>query len=776
MTQLSSTDMAISRKRPQSTKLRLSIFQPPVVFKARVNDASIARGERAIKYDTPSVGLYTDVKPGMTMWVGSTNGKKDKGKIRVKDIDATYIYVAENDDIDWQNNQYLTVINHFEIWPIYPRIIQDPSDAEEVIFYKDYDIAYTNQNTVLGAFPCAGSHRAAYIEDGDTSVSLYFTAVGTRHVKGESLAYQWEFSGATTLSASVQTPGWIEFDTPGHYVQKLTVYGDSSEDVTYRYVSIYDKNHPPVGSWVMSSDLSGSRDEGGYTASITVYENIEVDEGDVIVLFSDDWYGNSHVSIGGNGVGNSKTFFVGYILKGSIKQNYRESSVTFDVGSVTEVMKLNQGFSISVESAVTPSKWFQIEDMDGERALYHYLRWHSTVLNVTDIRSLDNLQRIQYFDADRTSLYDAVDNFVRSTYRGKFVSDMQGKVWIEFDADSVSNPTGTYEPIMYITKQDWANEPSIEENLSNVVSYMEMGGVFYPGPSFPSGSTAVLLACAPGETPSTKGTVEIIEGLALSNQANLNKMVGNVFANMNTRYPTIDMQFSNNYRQFDIAPQETIQVQIAPQDTVRGITLDAPYLIDGLNWTYDAERQMLSVNGSLTALVNGMDGSTIVVPDLPDVGTNNNPNVNNPKIPGYPSFPTGTYGSLSSWMGHTSQIVTSTITPIGNFTFDYGNPSLAYNSPNPPYSLVLGQGVYLVLVYIATFPDPVADYLSLEVYSVPYQSISTVFEYTGGENSAGRLNVSTLAPMPETGGELSISVRKAVANTADIYVRIVKVS
>ena len=152
---LSASQLATLRSQPHSTKLYLSIYQPRTLLACQVNNSAIALGARTIAYDNVSAGTYLLVDPDMTMLIGTAAGLDDIGRIRVRSITATTITVAEN-TIAWQDNQYLTIIQQVDINAIFPRIIQDPNNIEDVIFYKDYDIPYTNQNSVLGSFVCMG--------------------------------------------------------------------------------------------------------------------------------------------------------------------------------------------------------------------------------------------------------------------------------------------------------------------------------------------------------------------------------------------------------------------------------------------------------------------------------------------------------------------------------------------------------------------------------------------------------------------------------------------
>jgi hypothetical protein len=611
MTRLSASALELLRTRPQKTTLYMSIFQPRVVFQAQIN-GSLARGARTIPFDNITSGAVAAVEVGMTLWVGSTAGAKDIGKIRIKSKAASQFEVSENSNIAWADNLYITAIRYFELWPIFPRIIHNPADDEDVIFYKDYDLAYTNQNSILGTFPCAGNHQALFAGE-----QVYYSATGSFNPLGDTLSYEWAFEGGTATGSASETPGFVTYPTPGHYVTRLMVSGSSgSNDTTYRYVSVYNRpgagSSPPISRWEVSS-LGGSRDEGGYTASFRIHDTVSVDENSVVVLFSEDFYGSTKQSLGGNSPNNEKIFFVGYVLQNSIRKNYQHSYTEFSVGSLTEVMKTALSFSVSVESKASPAYWFELLDMDCRRAIYHYLKWHTTALSISDFQFLGTDYKIQFFDADRTSMYDAIDNLMRNTLLGKVVSDRQGKVWMEVDARAYSNPTGSFTSVMEVTKRDWMNEPNIERAFSDRLSYYEAGGIHYSGVS--TGTFSALLACAPGSAPSFRGSIEMPDGLAIGGQPHLNSLVGNIYANVNSRLPRVAMEMAINTTNLDIAPQETVQMTLLAGDTVANIPVNGLYLPNSIDWRYSSRNQILSPNIDFVNLVSGPAGETIGIPE-----------------------------------------------------------------------------------------------------------------------------------------------------------------
>ena len=616
---LSTANLELLRSRPQTTKLYLSIFQPTAIFQARVNNASATSGDRVIPFDTVSLGNSTLVANGMTLWVGNTLGGQEIGKVRIRSITPTTITVSENDNIEWADNQYLTVYKYWELWPIYPRIIIDPADDENVLFYKDYDIPYSIQNTVLGTYVNAGPHRAGWLDPATGQKQLFWSSTGSYNLVGTSLAYNWQFEGGTPSSSTSAEPGLVTYNTPGHYVTSLSISGSNgSVDTTYRYVSIYNEANPPIQKWKLNS-FQGSRDEGGHTASITVYQNIQIQEHAVVVLFGENWYGDTKQSLGGNYPNGSEIFFAGYIDKDSIEYDYEHSEVSFDAVSITNIMQKTSGFSISVKSVPEPSKWYELLDMDSRRALYHYLRWHTTAMRIADFQFVGDDYKIQFFDSDRESMYDAINNYMNNTLIGQTVADRQGKVWFETQAMAYQNPTGSFSPpVMDITNRDWMNKPTIEERLTNDVSYMEYGGVAYSGVG--TGTFNAFIGSAPGNAPGFYGSIDNHQGMALLGQNQLNRLVGNVFANKNSPFPTTSIEMAINSANLDIAPQEGVGLHLTASDTIRNLAINTLNIPDSISWKYDPENFIMLPQIDFKQIVNGNAGETVIIPPVEDVG------------------------------------------------------------------------------------------------------------------------------------------------------------
>jgi hypothetical protein len=613
-----------------------------------------AKGDMVITYDTVTVGSFGDIDDGMTLYVGTTAGGSEKGEIFVFAKDATTITVGENSHINWENNDYLTVKNFNQIWPAYPRYEQGGTD---ITVWKVYSVAYIDQNEDLGSFLVMGPNHAGFMNQDTDSCLVYYDASDSENVIGTTGSdYLWSFEGGTPASSPAITPGWVNYTGTGHYRTKLridTPSGNADEGI--RHISVYDRpgegDNTPVLSWGLES-LSGSREEGGYTARIWVKENVSsIVDGALVVLFTDDWYGGTKQSIGGNFSNRENTFFVGYIIDGSIDYDYQTSTVFFDVGSPSEIMKAGEAFSVSVEDSGDPSgdattkggsPWFYLEGLSVKTALYHYYRWHSSVYTLMDIRYVGTDWDIQYFDANRTSLYDASDTFLRTTIYGKTVCDRQGALYFEREAGAIDDAANNLDETWDLLKRDWIGNPAITERFVEEVAYLEMGGVAYYGISSGSGTYSALLAAGPGLVPAYRGTNQKMSGVALTDQTQLNTLVGNIWENMNANYPDVSFDLAGNFRNIDIAPQEIVKVTLATEDTFRGISwAQKEFTPRSISWRYDAENGLLLPSVTLKEITKGNAGQRIAIPVAPpdDTGFEQPPIQVPPIIPPFPIPP-----------------------------------------------------------------------------------------------------------------------------------------
>jgi len=645
MSTLTDAELALLRTQPHRSRFYLSIYEPNTVLACQVT-GSVEKGDQEITYDSESEGSYLLVKRGMTLLVGSSAGDDDMGSVYVKSATATTITVGENSHINWSDDLYLTILDFFQVWPVYPRYT---SDDEDITVYKDYDVEYTDQNSVLGSLICMGPNHAGFLDTSTGTSSVYYSASGTSNLTTGTNSFHWHFVGGTPTGSHVQTPGNILYGEAGHFSTYLTVSGTAgSVETSTRHISIYDRPedgpNPPVLSWGFDGELSGDRDSGGSSIRLWVKEDIgSIQDGALVIIFADDWYGTTKQSIGGYFPNRESTIFVGYIIGSSIDYDWQDSKITFRVSSPTELMKQVEAFSVSVEDSTDPdadatakggSPWFYMERLSMETALYHYIRWHTTINLCMDVEYSATDFNLQFFDADRSSLYDAVNALMESAVVGATVCDRQGKLWFEIEYEAIDDAENELVLGLNVLDQDWINTQSIQERRVNDLSFLEMGGVYWQGAE--ANTFSALLTAAPGTVPAYRGKPIRLHGLALSSQDQLNALVGNVYANRNARFPEVSIDVVGNYRNFDIAPQE--QVTLTLQDrTFRELNWDdKSFAIRRVSHRMNQNTQMMSPSLVVAEVVQGFDADTIVVPEVaPSDGWTVDPIT----IPVFPEWP-----------------------------------------------------------------------------------------------------------------------------------------
>jgi hypothetical protein len=736
MTTPTTAEQVLIYTRPHKTRLYLSIYEPPTALAAQVNWTGSMDGLREVPFDSVTEGEVQAVESGMTLLVGTTPGGDDRGKVRVRSGNTgSTLTLAENNDIQWADDLYLTVLRYWEVWPVYPRYVQNGLD---ITFYKDYDIPYTDQNEVYGTFINMGPHHAAFLED--NSACVYYSASGTTDLFGRGLEYDWAFEGgADTTGSTEQTPGWVCYDSPGHFTTRLivTVTGTSIRETSYRHVSIYNRPEVGVGTplehWGFSSDLSGDRASGGWDGRIWVHNPVnrsKIRDGALAVVWSEDWYGNTKQSIGGNASNRSSIFFVGYIKAGTISWNAITSAMEFDVVSISDMMKQREAFSVSVESKAAPAAWDEVLDMDVRRALYHYYKWHSTLFFTCDFEFRGTDYPVQYFDADRQSLYDGGNTLMDSGLLGALVCDRQGKVWAEVDVSAMHNATGTMPVASDIFKGDWVGTPEVQERQLNETSMLELGGVAYSGPT--TGTSTELLSQAPGNAPAYSGRLERLSGLILLDQGQLNSLSGDVFAYRNSRYPELEMEFAGNYRYIDIAPQEALLLTVGVGDTDREVSWTRkPFTIRSQSWLYNPEWEVVTTRGTLAEVTAGTSGSTLGIPEEPPDDQYELPDLHIPPLPRFllPDVSPKVYGEVC--VGCTLDDGPGVVIPSGEWTALIGAQNLRIRAY--PNTWVLGG---------ATFVPPLTGYYLANVENKQYvlpngisfvlATIGTIFIPPGG--------------------------------------------
>jgi hypothetical protein len=289
----SDTEKAYLRSPGQHSKLYLGFPSPSTIFTCRVAQ-SFATTDMITQfiYDG-GTGTYTDILPGMTIWIGTVAGARDVGMCRVRKAPtSTIIYIGETSEIKWVDNLYITVKDDFGLWP--KHIYRDP---DHVVF-MDYDIAYDDQHADFDPAPVLGPDAVLFYQGtlgGANTVHTHFDASPSWVIDSTITGHSWSAPGASTTSGMATATPTITYDAAGTYRVSCLVTAANGKSFTgYRKVVVYDTPNPPITQFTLRS-CGGDREVGGWEFEVELYDSTElanvVERGECF-LFARDWYGS----------------------------------------------------------------------------------------------------------------------------------------------------------------------------------------------------------------------------------------------------------------------------------------------------------------------------------------------------------------------------------------------------------------------------------------------------------------------------------------------------
>lgn len=625
----------------------LAVLQPATVLACLLDGAPAGDPIVEIAFDNVSDGAFGDVVAGMTLFVGTSAGGRDKGTCRIrKAAAAAALYIAEDSAIDWVDNDHLTVVENYEYWVKYPRIVVA---GDAITFYKDWELTYSDQHEDWPPVALMGPPDCQFI-DADTGLAtVNFVGNGSYAVApgGSISTYAWVFpSGTPPNSAVAGTPAApvaVTWDTAGIYWVTLTVTDDNAKThVGRRPIFIFDRtgSGSPYTKFKMTG-RNGDLNQHGHSTSFEIMgdaDQAEFPDRAMVIYFTEDWYGDTKQSIGGNAAHRAHVKFVGYIQKESTTKDPETSVVKFDAATINALMGTREGFSSWIKTTGDATTWCEATALTADRAALSLCRNNSTILDVTDVIITGDTEFIKSQEfAAKTTLLQQLTSLYDDLF-AHVACDKHGRLYFEVDPQMI--PVADRAAIAITTTLDhgdWREKIDLPRPQEAKVSFVNMAGIFYAGHPAP---VTPILSKAPGQAPGYMGATTEISGLILGGQADGNAKAGMAIARENNEFPDVTLPMAGHWDCFDIMPQEYVRISLAADDTKRGIVwVDQDLFVRRVTY------RVQDTDAGRVALVDiqvekdsygpaGVDGD--YPSDVPEV-----PPTNYPEPPGPPAPPGG---------------------------------------------------------------------------------------------------------------------------------------
>jgi hypothetical protein len=628
-------ELAKLRADGQSTRLFLAIHNPATVFTARVNAAALVTDMlTAIPYDGAG-GDYTTVLPGQTLWIGSTAGAYDRGVARVRAVTDTVITVGETSEIPLADNDYLTVVDEFGLWP---RHLKQTGTS----WAMDYDVTYSDQHAALDPVPVLGPGVAVLKLTGAT-VEFAPTAAASWVLGSSVTGYSWACATASALSGADTATPTITLDAAGWHRVGCTVTAANGKTATgYRWVYVYDRAHLPASEFVLS-ECAGEAEAGGWHFALTLYAGAElaaVRDRALVVLFAEESYGGVAGSIGPLS-GYENVIALGWIDGESIAwQGGGQGQASFTVQGPAHWLKQISGYPVGLlDTTAAPADWLHVQALSTDKALWHFLHWRATASTVLDFTLSGATTRMSAAEGAAGSLWaqlEAIGAGVLARPR----CDRYGRLFVETDAQYRPTAERAAIPtVLAITPGDWrladGEGVTLERRTRARVGLLDISGVSWDGTV-----ATPIFARAPGAVMRRYGAIASRDRLLFADQTAANVLSGLLLAAENNPNPLVTLPLAANNRLIDIAPAQYVTLSLAATDTPRGVVWTAQKLLPRrVSYQHDPEHGALLVELEAEGETSGPAGVTVTPPS--NQPQNSNVVIETPGIPTYPLIPPG---------------------------------------------------------------------------------------------------------------------------------------
>lgn len=409
------------KSHPYDAQGVLYLLQPDVVLKARVNLADASYPVAVIPYDGVSEGSIDDVRMGMTVLIGSSDGAWDRGSIYVRaDADGvigglTTINIgycsrgSRRGEVELVNDSYITVLDTYDVWKRASRFVEGEGN------YKDYELDGLDPLPVAHLGGIGGLASMGIVSGGVLTLSFdssgaYATAPGAALA-----ATAWDVGdGTITVGSDTDAAITATFPAGKRWIRLLKQQVDTLYSLPRMHLVV-----------ALASESSGVQTmhrarlrltPEGATFNCDVKERLNpasYPPGTIAIWWVRERYAGVEGSVTGYAVK-----FAGYVTgmqgygRGTRTGWERGTTLTaVDVAGRMAMVRANAS-SLMREDTVTNSN--QVVGANLDRYAWWLLSWHTTVPLLTDFtwRGVDH--PFTAFSSAGGDFYKAVDGVCRA--------------------------------------------------------------------------------------------------------------------------------------------------------------------------------------------------------------------------------------------------------------------------------------------------------------------------------------------------------------------------
>lgn len=619
-----SPELALYRGKGIWSKPRAAILKPTAVYTARVNQAfSSWDGILEIEYDTGS-GTLADILPDMTLLIGSSAGKWDKGICRLRDKDSNTFFIGESSDTKVMNNDFLTVVDDFGLWARHVRIV----DGEA---FMDGGVAYSNQHTNFKPTPIMGGNRI--LELTGASISAVYNFASSYALDSTITGYSCSAPGSSSSSGMTTATPTITWNSTGWKNVYLTLTAANGETFfSVRKVYIWNKDNPPPRVTFPdrpTSDINSA----GWSFQVALMDECDTEtirDHALVIIFGEDYYGDTKSSIGPL-AGCENIIVEGWIAKETIDWNPEQGVVQFTGYTAQYWFGIIPAYPDGVEFVKYPATaWTEIQHLTVNKGVWHFLHWRTTATRIMDVFLTNDTKYTAEVSSLAQNLWEQLREMTWNQIFARPMVNAHNQLYIEVHPQLVPEASRTWPTVMNITKKDWVGKINLERHTVNDAAVVSLSGVAVDT----SGTGKAYFALSRGHTFTHYGTPKMEDRLLVSGQAQANQLCALYFNWLNNPFKDIPITLVANNRLIDICPRQKCTITIEAEDTPRGIEYTGGIIPTSVSIVSDPETGWMHTEVTFEAETGLEEDLLAVNGDIPGSG-----DISVPPTPSFPSFP-----------------------------------------------------------------------------------------------------------------------------------------
>lgn len=456
------------RDHPQRSDVQLWLDAPTAIFKARVNQATFSYATEYLAFDTVTLGAYSDIEPGMTVLIGSTDGADDRGRIyacQPAESGILRIGRADQGDHDGEinpvDNAFITVLDDYRVWARLPQL--NAAGVRQTDGYRAFaDYGQLPPVIVLNCGPAvqadvdAGTSKATFAFDASAS---YAAEPGATLA---STAYTLP-AGATVTAGAADTAS-VTFTLAAGAAWLKLVVTDSNGMTQTRRVRLIAANEGNLTGWTLQP-WEIAADGQTLTAQLRApVARATYPDGTLLVAWHKETYAGVVGSLYGP-AGSEQLLFCGWLdtedARSEATSRGTLAETTLRAVDVAGRMKQLMTVPISTGNEADADSWDEMASANIDKLMVRTLNEYSSALTLCDFvwSGTGAAYSFTRWDASGGALWDVLSGYATAMGGGRYAltCDEWGRLAVRLDPQLVEPGDRTATVQQALTEADWTS-------------------------------------------------------------------------------------------------------------------------------------------------------------------------------------------------------------------------------------------------------------------------------------------------------------------------------